>query len=120
MKILIPCLFVVLSVLTIGCQDPPAPPTITPEEIEAEIAKALARLGPEEQRIAEQQKFCPMMEGARLGEMGQPYKVTIRGVSAYVCCENCARAAQDDPDKALAQIERLKQASTKAPAPAVP
>jgi hypothetical protein len=93
-----------------GCQDRRSASTPTPAEVEADIRVNLERLGPEDQRLAEQQKYCPMMEGVRLGEMGPPCKVTVKGVSAFVCCENCVRAAQDDPDRALVQIRQLEQA----------
>jgi hypothetical protein len=111
MRVFGPRWFLVLSVLAVaGCQDKPSPSTATPADVEADIRVNLARLGPEDQRVAEQQKYCPLMEGVRLGEMGRPCKVTVKGVSAFVCCENCARAAQDEPDRALAQIRELKQA----------
>jgi hypothetical protein len=103
-----------------GCRDKPLPGTTTPADVEADIRVNLARLGPEDQRLAERQKYCPLMEGVRLGEMGRPCKVTVKGVSAFVCCENCVRAAQDEPDQALARIRELKQARAKEPAPRVP
>ena len=113
--------FLVLLVLAVGgCQDRPAPSTTTPADVEADIRANLARLGPEDRRLAEQQKYCPIMEGVRLGEMGRPCKVTVKGVSAFVCCENCVRAAQDDPDQALAQIRQLEQARAKELAPRAP
>ncbi len=106
--------FLVLSVLAAGgCQDKPSHGTATPADAEADIRVNLARLGPEDHRLAEQQKYCPLMEGVRLGEMGRPCKVTVKGVSAFVCCENCARAAQDEPDRALGRIQDLKQARAK-------
>jgi hypothetical protein len=112
--------FLVLVVLAVGCQDRPAPSTTTPADVEADIRANLARLGPEDRRLAEQQKYCPLMEGVRLGEMGPPCKVTVKGVSAFVCCENCARAAQDEPDHALAQIRALQQARAKGLEPRAP
>ena len=113
MKNFAPRWFLVLLGLAVGgCQDKPSPNTTTPTHAEADINYNLAELGPDEQRIAEQQKYCPMMEGVRLGEMGRPCKVTVKGVSAYVCCENCVRAAQDQPDQAL-RIWTLRQARDK-------
>lgn len=121
MKFFAPRWLVVLLVLAVGgCQDKPSPNTATPADTEADIKVGLARLGPDEQRIAEQQKYCPMMEGVRLGEVGRPCKVTVKGVSAFVCCEVCLRAAQEDPDQALAKISRLQQARAKELAPRAP
>lgn len=110
MKVFAPRWSILLAVLAVsGCQDNPSLRTTASGDPEADLKVSLSRLGPNEQRIAEQQKYCPIMEGVRLGEMGPPCKVEVRGVSAFVCCENCVRAAQEDPDRALAQIRRLKQ-----------
>ena len=121
MKVFAPPWFLVMLVLVVcGCRHKPSPSTTTPADVEADIRVNLARLGPEDQQLAEQQKYCPIMEGARLGEMGRPCKVTVKDVSAFVCCENCVRAAQDEPDKALAQIGAPKQARAKDLAPRAP
>jgi hypothetical protein len=109
----------VLSVLAAaGCQARPAP--ATPADADAEIRANLALLGPADQRLAEQQQTCPMMEGVRLGEMGRPYKIIVKGVPAFVCCEGCARAAQEDPELALSKIRELEQARARELTPPVP
>jgi hypothetical protein len=106
-----PWQFLVLSVLAVaGCQARPSPSTTTPADAEADIRANLERLGPEDQRLAEQQKTCPLMEGVRLGEMGTPYKIIVKGVPTFVCCENCVQAAQEDPDLALSKVRELEQA----------
>ncbi len=121
MKVFAPRWFLVLLVLAGGgCRDKPSPSTTTPADVEADIRVNLSRQGPEDQQLAEQQKYCPMMEGVRLGEMGRPYKVTVKGVSAFVCCENCLRAAQEEPDQALARIWELKQARSRELGPRAP
>src|SRR5262249_9626410 len=60
-------------------------------------------------RLAERQRFCPLMDGVRLGATGRPHKLTVKGVTTFVCCEGCVQAAQDDPDQALAKIRALEQ-----------
>jgi hypothetical protein len=103
--------FLVLVMLAVGgCRDDkPSPATTTPMDGEADLRANLAQLGPEDQRLAEEQKYCPMMEGIRLGETGRPCKVTVKGVSTFVCCESCVQAAEEDPEEALAKIRKLKR-----------
>jgi hypothetical protein len=102
--------FLVLVLLAVGgCRDKPSPATTTPADGEADIRANLAQLGPEDRRLAEEQKYCPLMEGVRLGETGRPCKVTVKGVSTFVCCESCVQAAEEDPDQALAKIRELER-----------
>jgi hypothetical protein len=105
--------FLVLVMLAVGgCRDKQSPATTTPADGEADIRANLAQLGPEDQRLAEEQKYCPMMEGVRLGETGRPYKVTVKGVSTFVCCESCVQTAEEFPDQALAKIRELERERT--------
>jgi hypothetical protein len=113
-------------VVLAGCQGKPSPdmtkiaPGPAPTDTDADIEANLSQLGPEDQQLAEQQKYCPMMEGVRLGEMGRPYKVTVQGDSMFVCCKNCVRAAQNEPDRALANIRDLRLVRTKELSPRSP
>ena len=115
----------VLVVLA-GCQGKPSPDMTTiapgpaPTDTDADIEANLSQLGPEDQQLAEQQKYCPMMEGVRLGEMGRPYKVTVQGDSIFVCCKKCVLAAQNEPDRALAKIRDLRLVRTKELSPRFP
>jgi hypothetical protein len=115
----------VLVVLA-GCQGKPSPdvtsiaPGPAPTDTDADIRANLSQLGPEDEQLAEQQKYCPMMEGVRLGEMGRPYKVTVRGDSMFVCCKNCVLAAQNEPDRALARIRDLRPVRPKELSPRSP
>jgi hypothetical protein len=114
MKVFAPPWLLILLVLAVGgCQNKASPNPTAPADVEADIRVNLARLGPEDQQLAEQQKYCPLMEGVRLGEMGRPCKVTVKGVSAFICCENCVRAAQDDPEAASTRIKELQKARAK-------
>ena len=95
-----------------GCQDKPAvnggKPANAPDP-EAEIRASLANLGPEDQRLAERQKYCPVMPDIRLGEMGTPSKVELNGEPVFVCCKSCVRHAQEEPEKTLAALKDLKE-----------
>jgi hypothetical protein len=100
------------SVLLAGCQGKSATNGSTPgaaADAEAEIKASLAKLGPEDRRLAEQQNYCPVMPEVRLGEMGPPLKVVLKGEPVFVCCENCVQPAQEDPDNTLARVKRLKE-----------
>jgi hypothetical protein len=114
-----PRLFVGLVILAAGgCGgDPPAGPQ---NDVEAVIRANLAQLDPDDRRLAEEQEFCPIMPKVRLGEMGPPRKVTVNGVTAFVCCDSCVRATQSNPDGSLAKIRRLEEARAKERASAAP
>jgi hypothetical protein len=45
------------------------------------------------------QKVCPVSGEELGGEMGAPVKVTRDGKSIFLCCKNCLKKIQDDPDK---------------------
>src|SRR5262245_18736245 len=100
MKFFVSC-WLLFALAASGCQDKPS--LRTPADAEAEIKANLALLGPEDQRLAEQQKYCFIMDSVRLCEMGRPCKVSVQCQSAFVCCETCLQAAQENPDRALAQ-----------------
>src|SRR5262249_49661415 len=48
-------------------------------EAEAEIKANLAKLAPEDRKLAEAQRFCAIEEDSRLGAMGEPLKLMIQG-----------------------------------------
>jgi hypothetical protein len=89
-----------------GCEEGvPAVPGAAPEKSDKE--KALAQLAPEDRKLAEAQKVCPVT-GAALGEMGAPVKVTVKGQAVFLCCDGCKKKALADPDKTLAAVEKAK------------
>jgi hypothetical protein len=49
------------------------------------------------------QHTCPI-DGVSLGSSGTPVTVTLRGEPIFVCCQSCAKKAQNDPDKYLARV----------------
>jgi RND family efflux transporter MFP subunit len=67
----------------------------------------LAKLNPEDRRLAEEQGFCPESENA-LGAMGVPVKITLKGQPVFLCCKSCEEDAREHPDKILAKIAELK------------
>jgi hypothetical protein len=92
----------------------PAPPT----GVDAEVAAALAELPPEDRRLAEEQKYCAVTPDSRLGEMGAPIKIVVKGQPVFLCCKGCKRKALADPDATLAKVAELKaRAKTEAANP---
>jgi hypothetical protein len=75
---------------------------------EAEIRAELAKLPPEDRKLAEQQKYCVIEDDNRLGEMGPPIKLMIKGQPVFICCKGCKKQAEADPDKTLAKVKELK------------
>lgn len=53
-----------------------------------ESMKGVRQLSPSDQRLAMQQRTCPVT-GDLLGSMGKPIKVNVNGRSVFVCCQGC-------------------------------
>lgn len=80
-----------------------------PADSEDEITANLARLSPEDQKLAKAQKFCVVQEDRRLGSMGVPAKVLVKGQPVFLCCAACTKRAQAFPDQTLAEVKKLKE-----------
>jgi hypothetical protein len=102
----------VMPLLAAGCPSgpggPPAPTqdsqvTVNPDP---KIEANRARLSPEDRALVEAQEWC--VEGGRLGSMGTPVKVMVKGQPVFLCCDHCEAGALKDPDKTLAKVEQLK------------
>jgi hypothetical protein len=46
---------------------------------------------------------CPVT-GLKLGSMGEPPAVAIRGRTVYICCEGCRSKLEGEPDEYLAKL----------------
>jgi hypothetical protein len=121
-------LLAVLPVLLTGCPVGPSSPSKTSPQgtnaasnkldEEAEIQAARASLSPEDRALVDAQDRCPIGKG-RLGSMGTPVKVMVKGQPVFLCCDGCEKSALGDPDKTLAKVDELK-AKTKGAKPATP
>jgi uncharacterized protein (TIGR03000 family) len=80
------------------------------------VQESLSKLGPEDQKLAEAQRFCAVQNGVRLGAMGTPVKIIVKGQPVFLCCKACEEHAQSNPDQTLAKFEELK-AKAVAPGP---
>jgi hypothetical protein len=80
---------------------------VRPDKKEAKIKAGLAKLSPEDRKLAETQKYCPVQK-TRLGSMGKPVKLVLQGKPVFLCCEGCEDDARKDPATTLATVEKLK------------
>lgn len=96
-----------------GRNGPVAVRPTTPEDPDAKVHAALAKLPPEDRKLAEAQVWCPVLHN-RLGSMEVPIKLTVLGRTLFVCCPSCRTKAEEDPAGAFTTVEQLKQ---KRPAP---
>lgn len=92
----------------------------TPEDTDAKINQALARLSDKDRKTAEQQQFCPIIADSRLGSMGVPIKLVIDNQPVFICCEGCKKEALDNPQETLSKVKKLQQPSKSATSPQPP
>ena len=78
---------------------------------EKEISETLAKLSPEDRKLAEEQKFCAVMNHERLGGMGVPIKLEVKGEPIFVCCSGCKKKALSNPEETLANVAAMKAAN---------
>ncbi len=108
----------ITAVVGCGVSAPPsAPPQAqssasaqdkAPAPIDPETAAERAKLSPEDRALVEAQEWCVINTDERLGSMGPPVKLMVKGQPVFVCCEGCQKKALADPDKTLAKVEELK------------
>jgi uncharacterized protein (TIGR03000 family) len=83
-----------------------------PDQMEEALAN-LAKLSPEDRKLAEAQKFCVVENKTLLGAMGVPVKVMVKNQPVFLCCKACEHEAKADPDKTLAKVTELKAKNAK-------
>src|SRR5262245_18197638 len=72
---------------------------------EAEITAALAKLDASDRSQALQQRVCPV-SGEKLGTMGAPVKVDVKGQAVFICFEGCKDQLLEKPDEYLAKLNK--------------
>lgn len=79
------------------------------------IVANLSELGSEDLKLVEAQKYCPIYEPGcgpdPLGSYGVPVKITLKGQTVFLCSKDRIKKAQADPEKTLANVERVKKLS---------
>ena len=76
---------------------------------EERIKAALAKLSPADRKLAEDQRFCAVLDDSRLGSMGVPVKLTIDGQTVFLCCAACKEDAQANAKETLEKVKVLKE-----------
>ena len=85
-----------------------APPATAKDAKPDEVAAERARLSPADRALVEAQEWCVISTEERLGAMGPPLKLDIKGQPVFVCCKGCKKKAEADPDRTLAKVEELR------------
>jgi YHS domain-containing protein len=95
----------------VGCSkssESTAPPTAgastATESPAGKMPAGFEKLSADDQIAALKQKICPV-SGDKLGEMGTPFKVTVKGRDVFLCCPSCKEDIEKDPDKYLAKLD---------------
>ncbi len=81
------------------------PSTASDEDVE--VKEAMDKLSSEDRALAEAQRSCPIT-GKRLGSMGVPVKIVLKGRPILVCCPFCLDKAKANEQTTLDQIGRRK------------
>jgi uncharacterized protein (TIGR03000 family) len=81
-----------------------------------EVVKGnLAKLSPEDRKLAEAQQYCAVQNGVRLGAMGTPVKVTLDGETVLLCCDSCMAHAKAHSAHTVEKAKDLKSKSNAPP-----
>ncbi len=80
------------------------------------IQEALAKLPPEDRRLAEEQQFCAVLNEHRLGSMGTPVKVLVEDQPVFLCCKGCQKKALAEPEQTLIKVQELRAKTAGTPA----
>ncbi len=77
----------------------------TPEDPNAKIKVALAKLPPEDRALAEAQRYCPVRTDTLLGSMVAPLRMMLDGEPVFLCCAGCKDRALANPAATLAKAK---------------
>lgn len=88
-----------------------APPMKIVPGFTPDMLVEINKLPAEHAELAKLQGFCPVGE-SRLGSMGVPIPVDVRGRPIFVCCEGCREPLLRDPAKHLERLKALQEADT--------
>jgi hypothetical protein len=80
---------------------------------EEKITQNLATLSDEDRKLAEAQKYCAVDSENRLGGMGKPFQMEIKGEKVFLCCKGCEKEALKDEDTVLAKARQLREKAVK-------
>lgn len=90
------------------------PIDVTTISLSAEQMENIKGLPEADQALALEQKVCPST-GEKLGSMGVPIKVDVKGQPVFLCCNGCKEDVQKKPDTVLAKLgKKPAEAATEA------
>jgi hypothetical protein len=72
------------------------------------IKAEMAKLSPEDRRLAEAQVFCAVDQESPLGSMGPIFKEMVKGQPVFLCCKGCVAETRAHPDETLALLAKLR------------
>ena len=81
------------------------------------IAQNMALLSPEDRKLAEAQKFCPVAVqfdehgkpvGGFLGQIGKPVKMMAGDQAVFITCPNCKEDFTQHTDKYVQVLEKIR------------
>ncbi len=84
-------------------------PAAATSEIDKEVETAFKQFSPEDRKVAEEQVYCPILK-TRLGTMGVPVKVMLKGWPVFLCCPLCVDKAKADAQRTLDKVGQLRGA----------
>ena len=82
---------------------------------QARIDAAMAKLSPDDQRLARGQVFCAIDQDSRLGSMGAIQKLMLKNQPVFLCCKGCEAEAKAHPDETLRKVQVLMSRVAKRP-----
>lgn len=82
-----------------------------PAADDAQVEKTIGKMAPEDRALIKAQRFCPVLDRARLALDGPPVKVILDGKTVFLCCEACLPMAKTDPAKTLRKVRSLQEAA---------
>ncbi|MBX9626482.1 MAG: hypothetical protein K2X82_21965 [Gemmataceae bacterium] len=93
-----------------GCGSPTAsgPGGSGREAPKDKVAAERAKLSADDRALVDAQEWCAVQHDERLGSMGAPVKLEVKGRPVFLCCKGCKKSAEADPDKTLAAVDDLK------------
>lgn len=91
----------------VAAQEETSQTDTAPREVDAtgSDGEESQELSAEDRAAAKKQRICPVT-GGLLGSMGEPYKLQVKNRTVFLCCEGCAGAILQDPDKYLKKLEQ--------------
>jgi len=97
-----------------GCGASPTSTADKKAEADEAVRAERAKLGAGDRALVDAQEWCAVQSSERLGSMGPPVKLDLKGEAVFLCCAGCERRALADPDQTLAKLQALREKAAKA------